>query len=345
MKTKAFNTTKFAVSLITIGASILHCLATTYTLNVISSNPNSGVSIIASPNDNNGKGGGTTPFTLTYDGGAVVTLSPPGMAGSNDFYQWQQGGATYVCCGSGGSSGTAVGAIVTVNSNQTMTAVYGGIGIIALTGNLAFGTVQTGAQAVRQFTVQSQGGYQPLHVSGLTNPPGFNCSWSGTIPINGSTNIYVTFSPTNNGSYGGMIGVISDATVGPNSIAVSGTAVTVAASSNAFPVDAFDTIYTFTGYGDGGAPCTGLVQDPSGYLYGTTTQGGGYGNGAIFRLTPSGTNSVLYSFRANGGGPGAQLTLGSDGNLYGTKFSGGAHGNGSVFKIASRPLQNGVIFA
>jgi hypothetical protein len=130
MNTKAFHTIKCVVSLVAIGASVFHCWATTYTLNVVSSDPNSAVLITASPNDNNGQGSGTTPFSLTYNSGTVVTLSPPGMAGGNDFYQWLQDGATYVCCGSGRPSGSAVGATITVNGNHTMTAVYGGIGVI-----------------------------------------------------------------------------------------------------------------------------------------------------------------------------------------------------------------------
>ena len=115
---------------------------------------------------------------------------------------------------------------ITMNGNHTMTAVYGGISIIALSGNLDFGTVQAGASAVRTLTIQSQGGYQSLHVSGITyNSPGFSGSWSGTIPIDGSTNVTVTFSPTTNGFYSGLATVNSDATLGSNSIPISGTGV------------------------------------------------------------------------------------------------------------------------
>jgi uncharacterized repeat protein (TIGR03803 family) len=225
--------------------------------------------------------------------------------GGNDFYLWQQDGATWVCCGNAARS-----TYFTMNGNHTMTAVYGGIGIIGLSAtNLTFGQVQTGAQATREFTIQSQGGNQDLHVSRIIAPFGFSLSWSnGTIPLNSSTNVYVTFSPTTGGLYSSNIIINCDATMGPTTIAVSGTGIIVPPPPGTrFPVHAFDSLYTFTGYSDGGAPCTGLVQDPSGYLYGTTTQGGGYGDGVIFRMTPSGTNSILHEFGVYGGGPGAQL--------------------------------------
>ena len=57
----------------------------TYTVNITSSNPGSGVSIGASPNDNNGKSGGTTPFTLTYNSNTTVTLTAPAKEGDNAF--------------------------------------------------------------------------------------------------------------------------------------------------------------------------------------------------------------------------------------------------------------------
>lgn len=317
----------------------------TYTLTVASSNPNSGVSITASPNDNFGQGGGSTPFMLTYNSNKLVYLTAPATAGGNNFQTWQLDGVTYNNAQSSG---------LTMNGNHTMTAVYGGIGIIGLSGNLSFGTVQAGASAVRTFTIQSQGGYQPLHVSGITYPPGFSGAWSGTIPIGSSTNVVVTFAPTTNGFYSGLVTVNSDATLGSNSIAASGTGVVAPPPPPVTPFSTgpFTVIYSFPyqsslsgPWAYGVNPETGLVQGTNGDFYGSTSYGGSYGDGVIFRMNAAGSNQLLYVFPAYVGQPGAQLTLGSDGNLYGITQFGGAHGHGSVFKMASGVISTNYSFA
>ncbi len=99
------------------------------------------------------------------------------------------------------------------------------------------------------------------------------------------------------------------------------------------------TLYSFQSEGDGIEPMAGVVFDPAGNLYGTTTAGGYDQAGTVFMLTPaygSWTETVLYSFIGSyGGGPHAILTIDGDGNLYGTTFSDGAGiDGGSVFKLA-----------
>jgi uncharacterized repeat protein (TIGR03803 family) len=77
---------------------------------------------------------------------------------------------------------------------------------------------------------------------------------------------------------------------------------------------------------DGVMP-TSLIQGSDGNLYGTTSVGGLVGGGAVFRATPSGAYSVLYSFLC-GTTDGCQptsLVQGPDGNFYGTTLTGG-HG-------------------
>jgi len=98
---------------------------------------------------------------------------------------------------------------------------------------------------------------------------------------------------------------------------------------------------------DGAAPQAGLTFDSAGNLYGTTSQGGAYGFGLVFMLTPSAgswTQSVLYSFTGStdGNEPFASVILDSAGNLYGTTYRGGLQtgmcgtiqGCGVVFKLA-----------
>src|ERR1019366_7834316 len=87
------------------------------------------------------------------------------------------------------------------------------------------------------------------------------------------------------------------------------------------------------------------VQATNGYLYGTTEFGGagpyGSGGGTVFKITPSGTLTTVYSFCsqsgcADGDDPVAGLVQATDGNFYGTTDYGGAgkYGSGgTVFKI------------
>jgi len=103
----------------------------------------------------------------------------------------------------------------------------------------------------------------------------------------------------------------------------------------------FKTLYKFTGGADGAFPYADLIFDQAGNLYGTTSDGGAYGGGVVFQLTPntdgSWTESVLYSFCSltncdDGSGPMAGLILDRAGNLYGTT-SGGGDGWGTVFML------------
>ncbi len=89
---------------------------------------------------------------------------------------------------------------------------------------------------------------------------------------------------------------------------------------------------------DGGFPETNLILDKSGNLYGTT-ESGLYGNdkGAVFKLAPGGTETVLHSFTggADGSSPNDlfQATTRAKGYLYGTTQNGGAQGAGTVFRL------------
>jgi uncharacterized repeat protein (TIGR03803 family) len=96
-------------------------------------------------------------------------------------------------------------------------------------------------------------------------------------------------------------------------------------------------LHSFTGGADGASPQGGLAVGADGNYYGTTSEGGLYGGGAAFRMTPGGVFTRLYSFGSatgDGLGPGATLVLGPDGNFYGTTFEGGQYGAGTVFRIS-----------
>ena len=102
-------------------------------------------------------------------------------------------------------------------------------------------------------------------------------------------------------------------------------------------------LHNFTGV-DGIGPHGSLLLDQAGNLYGTTMQiqGGTAGLGAVFKLDPSGNESVLYIFNGapDGAFPSAGLTRDTAGNLYGTTSAGGSsatcpfpNGCGTVFKL------------
>jgi uncharacterized repeat protein (TIGR03803 family) len=96
-------------------------------------------------------------------------------------------------------------------------------------------------------------------------------------------------------------------------------------------------LYSFTGGTDGSRPYAGVVEDKLGNFYGTTLQGGAFGLGTVYKLTPSGTETVLHSFAGGSDGetPYGGVILDSKGNLYGTTADGGSSNAGIVFKVSS----------
>jgi uncharacterized repeat protein (TIGR03803 family) len=77
-----------------------------------------------------------------------------------------------------------------------------------------------------------------------------------------------------------------------------------------------------------------LVQGADGSFYGMTNGGGEKNRGTVFKVTPDGNLSTLFSFNGtNGGYPQGGLFIGGDGNFYGTTTVGGTNGLGTVFKL------------
>lgn len=85
-------------------------------------------------------------------------------------------------------------------------------------------------------------------------------------------------------------------------------------------------LYAFD-YTTGDGPLAGLTLASDGNYYGTTTGGGTYGYGVLFRISASGSYAVLHNFSGgDGAGPIAAPIQASDGNLYGT-----TSGNTGIF--------------
>jgi uncharacterized repeat protein (TIGR03803 family) len=108
------------------------------------------------------------------------------------------------------------------------------------------------------------------------------------------------------------------------------------------------TLYDFcaqSGCTDGASPEAAPIQDPNGELYGTTSDGGAYKFGTVFKITPDGALTTVYTFCAQSGCPDGAVPYGGivrapDGAFYGTTIMGGVYGTvgglgsgGTVFKI------------
>ncbi|HKN00965.1 MAG TPA: choice-of-anchor tandem repeat GloVer-containing protein [Candidatus Binataceae bacterium] len=117
------------------------------------------------------------------------------------------------------------------------------------------------------------------------------------------------------------------------------------------PSGTLTTLYSFCPDCSDGASPNGVIQGGDGNFYGTTTGGPGNEVSTVFKLTPSGKLTTLYSFCSqrgtctctDGDGPN-DLIQGSDGNFYGTtsvggangyEYEGGAKGYGTVFKVGA----------
>ncbi|HEV2473907.1 MAG TPA: choice-of-anchor tandem repeat GloVer-containing protein, partial [Chthonomonadales bacterium] len=92
---------------------------------------------------------------------------------------------------------------------------------------------------------------------------------------------------------------------------------------------------------DGSNLVAGVVQAADATLYGTAAQGGAFGHGTVFKISPLGSFTVLYSFTGttDGNVPYGGLCLASDGNLYGTTAGGGLYGYGTIFRITTSGVE------
>jgi uncharacterized repeat protein (TIGR03803 family) len=96
-------------------------------------------------------------------------------------------------------------------------------------------------------------------------------------------------------------------------------------------------LYSFTGGADGRFPYAGVIRDPAGNLYGTTSVGGAADFGVVYKLNKAGQYTVLYSFTGgyDGANPQAGVIRDSAGNLYGTTQAKGAYAYGIVYELST----------
>ena len=112
----------------------------------------------------------------------------------------------------------------------------------------------------------------------------------------------------------------------------------------AFEIDTkgvFHVLYNFCSKADcvDGASPGALVRGRDGNFYGTTLAGGPTHGGTVFRMTPAGDVTVLYSFCGtarcpDGEQPAPLLVEGQNGDFYGTTAQRGANRSGTVFEVS-----------
>jgi uncharacterized repeat protein (TIGR03803 family) len=167
------------------------------------------------------------------------------------------------------------------------------------TRRLAYGTV---------FEISAAGQQQNLHSFSKNDPAGY--APEGGVIGDGQGNLYGT--TTSGGAKQG------------------GTVFKLAPDGAMTVLHAFDAAG-----GDASAPWGSLVTDAGGNLYGISERGGAYGPGALFKVAPDGTESVLYSFGGdpdNGYGPTGVL-IDAAGNFIVSTNQGGVWGVGVIAKI------------
>jgi len=241
------------------------------------------------------------------------------QATSGDFY-----GTTY----SGGATGyagavfkfTPAGALTTLYnfcSQSNCTDGYNPNGLIQAANGDFYGTTEYGGapnQSGTIFKITPSGTLTTLHTFEGTD---------GAVPFAGLV------QATNGDFYG------TTSSGGANGCC-NGTVFEIT------PSGAFTTLYSFcsqSGCADGSSPSAALVQATDGNFYGTAAGGGtNGGGGTVFKITPGGTLTTLYSFCSqgtfpdctDGAIPDAPLAQDTDGSFYGTTPVGGGGGCGTA---------------
>lgn len=112
----------------------------------------------------------------------------------------------------------------------------------------------------------------------------------------------------------------------------------------------YSVLYSFSGGADGGFPNCSLLLTNTGALLGTTTKGGDFGNGTVFKLVPTGdgnvSETVIYSFTGGDDGalPFASVLQDGSGNLFGTAVVGGVYGKGTAWELVPNAANGSYTF-
>ena len=221
--------------------------------------------------------------------------------------------------------------VVVSNTSGSVTSVGAALQIIVSPPYIISGpddqTVLAGATAT--FTVDAVGD-APLYFQWQKN--GTNLTDGGTIVGSGTGTLTINnASAANAGTYSIIV------SNGIDEVTSDGAVLTVVPVSQ--PGSFFYSLRSFnsSSSSSGLNPYAGLIQAKDGFLYGTALNGGTAGYGLAFKLSTSGSYSVLHSFTngVDGSAPYASLVQGADGGFYGAAFQGGSYSSGAIFRLSS----------
>ena len=261
-------------------------------------------------------------------------------------YQWQKNGANLIdaCNIFGSAASTLVISNVTEADNGAYTIIVSNA--VGSTNAGASLTVVPKSALCTSLTTRHwfSGGSDGRNASGLAQ--GTNGNLYGTTYFGGTHPWGTVFSLTTNGAFATLVSFMETNGANPTAAPVQGAdgkfygTTCYGGASGAGTVyslaadGTLTTVYSFTGDSDGTRPSGELVQGADGSFYGTTTAGGLFDDGTVFRVAANGTFTNLHSFNgADGMFPAGALAQGCDGNLYGLTTQGGANDKGTVFKI------------
>jgi uncharacterized repeat protein (TIGR03803 family) len=257
------------------------------------------------------------------------------------FYSWQENGTNLSDVGK--ISGSATSTLTVSNVTSTNVGAYSVIcsnaaGVLA-SSNALLTIVPSPPVIVLQPTNQSilPGAPASFSVAAVGNTPYFyHWQFNGTnlnngINFSGATNSTLVINNVANANAGTYAVIVSN-TLG----SVTSTGAVLSVISVAAPGIAMSTLWSFTGGTSGEFLYSPLAQGRDNNFYGTTIEGGTYGDGTVFRLTTNGTLNTLLSFNGNNGAiPFGGLFLGRDNFFYGTTYLGGTYGDGTTFRVTT----------
>jgi len=274
--------------------------------------------------------------------GLAILLS--GCGGGSSGSQSSGADTSNVNSGSGSSGSSGTGSTGSANTSAKLSGIYKGARIV-LESDLG---VKTTITENGTFQLQTSGAKDAIQVA--QQPIGENCNVSSSVSGSGASDsssvsvncsstlsvLYQFTGPKKAGSTNGQLAI--DANGNLYGAAQTGGENNAGVVYMISPAGVETDIYSFGQTAtDGAAPQSGLLMDSTGNLYGTTKNGGTYGQGTVYRINKDGTETILYSFGASSGdGSGVLFGVIQDalGNLYGTTVSGGAYNQGTVYKLA-----------
>lgn len=315
--------------------------AQTYTFSTLSSFPPTSKDGPVSPSaptiDGSGNLYGMSYFGGTYNGGTVFKVTPAGKLSvlhSFAYHTFPSGsvirdsaGNLYGTTSFGGAYDSGV--IYKITSAGKFTNLYsfqfgGGSSVMRdSAGNLyGYDTIASGNGSL--FKLTPSGAYSTLYTFCSLTDCADGSSPVGSPIMKADGNLYG--ATANGGSLG--YGTVFEVT----------------------PEGEETVLYSFMGGSDGANPFAKVTQDASGNLYGTTYNGGTSTLGTVFKLTPAGIESVLYSFCllgscSDGMEPEGTVILDAAGNLYGVTSEGGINNNGVAFEISPSGQETVIYYA